>query len=278
MEFYLKAMVRQRFPEIFSNREAFLKKREELQQQGYLVADMHVHSAQSDGIHSLKRIAAHGLRTGLSIAVTDHNRIPDLQRLSSAEISCLIPAIEVTSKEYVDILCYFYDFESLTEFYRTVVEPFRKRPYMISLSCNEILTALHERKCVVTIPHPDYPADSLRMNFIRLAAEGAVSDEAIAAVHCIEVFNASRDRIITVGKKQLVARLGKYPIAGSDAHTEAAVGNSLVYCRAGSHAELLDRIGSGEVDGIATSTKLVDRSLPKLKMAWLHIKGLLALT
>jgi predicted metal-dependent phosphoesterase TrpH len=271
-------MTRQQLPEIFANRNAFLHKRQTLHERGYFVADMHVHSAQSDGIHSLKRIAAHCLRTGLSIAVTDHNRIPNLCGLSAAEISCLVPAIEVTSNEFVDILCYFYNFESLTEFYRTVVEPHRIRPYMISLSCNEILPALRERKCVVTIPHPDYPVGSLRKNFIRVEAEGGISAEAMAAVHCIEVFNASRDKDITAEKQQLTDRLGKYPIVGSDAHTQAAVGNSLVYCRASNHTEFLDHIAQGEARGIALPTKLVDRSLPKLKMAWLHIKGLLALS
>lgn len=270
--------MKQQLPEIFTDRDAFVKKRQTLQKEGHLVADMHVHSAQSDGIHSLKQIAAHCHRTGLSVAVTDHNRIPDLRGLSAAEISCLIPAIEVTSNEFVDILCYFYDFASLTEFYRAVVEPHRVRPYMISLSCNEILPALRQHKCVVTIPHPDYPADSLRNNFIRLEREGGLSEGAMAAIHCIEVFNASRDHNITVEKHQLTDRLGKYPIVGSDAHTQAAVGNSLVYCRAGNHTEFLDRIARGEARGIALPTKLVDRSLPKLKMAWLHIKGLLALS
>lgn len=239
---------------------------------------MHVHSAQSDGLQSLKKIAAHCLRRGLSVAVTDHNRIPELRHLSPAEISCLIPAIEVTSKEFVDILCYFYDFASLTEFYHTVVEPHRIRPYMISLSCNEILPALGQRRCLVTIPHPDYPTDALRKNFIRLEAEGGIADAALAAVHCIEVFNASRDTKITAAKQLLADRLGKYPIVGSDAHTQAAIGNSLVYCRAGSHTEFLDRIAQGEARGIALPTRLIDRSLPKLKMAWLHIKGLLALS
>ena len=270
-------MTRQRFPEIILTREAFLDRRKELQAQGYCVADMHVHSSQSDGIHSLKRIAAECYRTGMYVAVTDHNRLPDLRGLSPEEISCILPAIEVTSREFVDILCYFYDFQSLTEFYRTEVEPYRIRPYMISRSCNEILSALRARKCVVTIPHPDYPTDSLRTNFIRLAAEGHVSAEALAAIHCIEVFNASRDREITEEKKQLAARLDKYPIVGSDAHTLAAVGNSLVYCRAGNRVEFLDRIASGQVEGIAVSSKMSDRFLPMLKMAWLHIKGLLAM-
>jgi predicted metal-dependent phosphoesterase TrpH len=225
-----------------------------------------------------KQTAAHCLRGGLSVAVTDHNRISDLSGLPPAEISCLIPEIEVTSNDFVDILCCFYDFGPSTEFYHTVIEPHRVCPYMISLSCNEILLALRPHQCVVTIPHPDYPTGSLRKNFIRVGANGGISAEALAAVHCIEVFNASRDKNITIEKQQLADRLGKYQIVGSDAHTQSAIGNGLVYCRAGNHREFLDRITQGEARGIALPTKLVDRSLPKLKMAWLHIKGLLALS
>lgn len=263
------------YPEIFQDRGAYLARREALLRQGYFLADLHVHSSQSDGLHSLKDIAADCAGRGLSLAVTDHNRIPDLRGLSSGEVAGLIPAIEVTSRESVDILCYFYDFSALKEFFQTTVEPYRLRPYMLSLSCREILIALRSRRCLVTIPHPDSPADRLRSNFMRLLAAGGLDPAALAAIHGIEVFNASRDKGVCLEKVRLADLLGKVPLVGSDAHTRSAVGDSLMYCRATSYSEFLDKLARGEVRGIAMPTGLAGRSLPRLKMAWLHIKGLL---
>lgn len=263
------------YPEIFQERGAYLARREALLRQGYFLADLHVHSSQSDGLHSLKEIAADCAARGLSLAVTDHNRIPDLEGLTSGEVAGLIPAIEVTSRECVDILCYFYDFKALKEFFQAIVEPYRLRPYMLSLTCQEILVALRSRTCLVTIPHPDSPADRLRSNFMRLLAAGGLDPAALAAIHGIEVFNASRDTGVCLEKARLADRLGKVPLVGSDAHTRKAVGDSLMYCRATCHSEFLDKLARGEVRGIAMPTGLAGRSLPKLKMAWLHIKGLL---
>lgn len=263
-------------PQIFTEKKNFLQRRDEVRRQGMLMADLHVHSSQSDGCHSLKRLAARGRELGMSLAVTDHNRIPDLRGLTAEEAACLIPAIEVTSREYVDLLCYFYDFAGLEEFYRTVVAPHRLRPYMISLSLNEILAAVGERRCMVTVPHPDYPADRLRTNFMRLMADGRIDAGTLAPVDCIEVFNASRDRTVCSLKMQLAVRLGKVPVVGSDAHTRGSAGNSLVYGRVQSHAELLELVAAGRACQMAMPTGLADRSAPKLKMAWLHIKGLLA--
>lgn len=263
------------FPEIYPDREVFNQRFRELQKQNFFIADIHVHSSQSDGIHSLKSIATRCMALGISAAVTDHNRIPDLNGLSSREVASLIPAIEVTSREGVDVLCYFYDFSALGKFYHEVVAPNKKNTYKISLSCEEIILALKERKCVVNIPHPDYPADSLRKNFLRLMEQGSLSSEALSVIHCIEIFNSSRDRSIQETKKHLALRLGKFITVGSDAHTKAAVGNALIFCKAKSQAEFLDQLATCQTGSIAVSTRTVDRSLPKIKMGWLHIKGLL---
>ena len=270
----LSAISENLFPEVLENREILQRRRQKLQEQGFFIADLHVHSAQSDGLHSLKTVATRCVELGISAAVTDHNRTPDLSGLSSEEVSHIIPAIEITSREAVDILCYFYDFTSLENFYRKFVLPHKKRSYMISLSCDQILLVLRQQKCVVIIPHPDYPSDSLRMNFMRLLKRNGLSKEALSAIHCIEAFNSSREAYIANTKKQLAIQLNKYAVAGSDAHTRTAVGNALTFCKAQNHTEFLDQLAAGKTESIAVPTCMVDRSLPKLKMAWLRIKGL----
>jgi len=264
-----------RIPEIYPDREIFTERFRELQKQNFFIADIHVHSAQSDGIHSLKSIAVKCMDLGISAAVTDHNRVPDLNGLSSREAASLIPAIEVTSREGVDVLCYFYDFSALGKFFHEVVAPNKKNTYKITLTCEEILLALKERKCVVNIPHPDYPADSLRKNFLRLIEQGELSSEALSVINCIEIFNSSRDRSIKETKKNLALRLGKFITVGSDAHTKTAVGNALTFCKTKSQAEFLDHLATCQTGSIVVSTSTVDRSIPKVKMGWLHIKGLL---
>lgn len=264
-------------PQVFNDRKQFLHRFRKIQEQGYYCTDLHVHSSQSDGVHSIKKLAQQCDREDFSIAITDHNSTPNLDGLSDTELNRIIPAIEVTSIESVDILCYFHNWDSLYDFYTTVVKPYQKRPYMIALSTQDILCSLSERKCVVTIPHPDYPADKLRSNFIQLFKGQKLSPKALDAIHCIEVFNSSRDIQISKEKRHLAATLKKHMVAGSDAHTMSAAGNTITYCKARNFSDFLTKLSTGQVHSIAIPSRLGDKTIPKVKMAWLHIKGLIGI-
>ncbi len=276
LSIFFEVLVINEFPEIVRDKASVLRRLAELKKDGWYAADLHVHSAQSDGIHSLKTVVGHCLDLGISVAVTDHNRVPDLSALRAKEVACMIPAMEVTSREYVDILCYFDDFASLQQFNDEIVAKNKVKPYMISLSCEEILLSLENRKCVSTVPHPDYPADPLRANFMRLLKLGALSSRALSVIHCIEIFNAGRDTQISMEKRQLALDLDKYGVVGSDAHTKSAIADTLTFCKAKNHRDFLRKVATGQTMGIGVASRRMDKSLPKMKMAWLHIKGLLA--
>jgi len=261
-------------PEIYADTKAFQTRLKTLQKDFFCV-DLHVHSSQSDGLHSIRRLADRCEELSIVIAVTDHNLVPDISNLPESQQKFIIPAIELTSSEAVDILCYFYDWESLKKFDKDVVQPNREKPYKLSLSAEEILCVLSRYRCVVTIPHPVFPLDRIRSNFCRQHTEDRLSAEALQTIHCIEVFNCSRDsRNIPENILKLAKLLKKHMVSGSDAHTAGAVGNSITYCKAKSRSEFLDKLAVGDVGSMAISSRFRDKTLPKVKMAWLHLKGL----
>lgn len=262
-------------PVVYNDMKQFERCFRKVEEHGCFCADLHVHSSRSDGLHSAKKLAQQCRKAKFIIAITDHNTEPDLEGLSDSELSKIIPAIEITSSEWVDILCYFYTWTALHEFYLTIVNPYKKTPYSIALSADEILCSLSERKCVVTIPHPDCPSGRLRSNFIKLLENQKISPRAMEAIDCIEVFNSSRDTRPSKVKMVLAAALKKHMVAGSDAHTVSAAGNAITYCKADNFADFLAKLSAGKVNSIAIPSRLGDKTLPKLKMAWLHVKGLL---
>lgn len=261
-------------PEIFSDIRQFQIRLANIQEEGNLCVDLHVHSSQSDGLHSIQRLANYCEERGIIIAVTDHNLVVDLSDLPRSQNKFIIPAIELTSCEAVDILCYFYDWETLNRYYDTIIQPNKTKPYALSLSAEKILCTLREYRCVVTIPHPSYPYDKIRSNFIQLHTENRLSQEALQAIHSIEVFNCSRDKELPEEINDLAALLNKNMVTGSDAHTVRAAGNSITYCEAKNRAEFLDKLAAGDVRSIAIPSHFTETSLPKVKMAWLHLKGL----
>ena len=261
--------------EIIVDKEKYWTRVRELQQEHYVLYDLHVHSSCSDGYHSIHEIAVRCKEKEINAALTDHNVIADSSGLPESEKSVILPAIEVTSREGVDVLYYFHSWNELEEFYRSFVAPFRLTPYKVSHPLKGLLRESANHRCLVTIPHPEYPADPLRTNFYKMFRQGLLGRKELAAITCLEVFNSSRNHSLPGNTMNLLKELAVRPVAGSDAHMVSAVGHALTAAKAETHEEFLASLAAGRFFTIATSTGVISRTAPKFKMAWLHIKGLI---
>lgn len=261
--------------EIIDEKDEYWDRVRLLQKEHYVLYDLHVHSSCSDGYHSVQKIVDHCIEKGIKVALTDHNVITDWSRLTEKEESVILPAIEVTSSEGVDILCYFFNWTDLETFYRTLVAPFRIASYKLSHSAGRLLKESANYRCLVTIPHPEYPADPLRTNFFKMYRQDLLGEKELSAITCLEVFNSRRNHNLPSNAMNLLQKLAVHPVAGSDAHMVSAVGHSLIAARADTHEAFLNSLAAGRFIAIATSTGVISRTAPRFKMAWLHIKGLI---
>ena len=67
----------------------------DLKEQGFMLADMHVHSKRSDGNTTAKQISKFAEKKEMFVAMKDHNNINPRAK----DFSNIIPGIEITTKE-----------------------------------------------------------------------------------------------------------------------------------------------------------------------------------
>lgn len=258
---------------VFEDRGLFRKKASEIAEKGYFIADIHVHTSASDGIASPKKAAMHAAKKGIHIAISDHNTVPDFSKFSAKEKDAVIPAIEITSKEGIDIIAYFYNFKSLERFHEANVKPALAKGYKTNIPANDVLDMLGNEKCVVSIPHINYPVDPFRLNFKKAVKKKIIRKGAIRAISCMEAFNSAHNKKINRDSERLIERLGKHKVAGSDAHAKRAIGNALVYAKASTKSGFLDSIARGKCSSIAIKTNYLYTMASMPKVAGIFAKG-----
>lgn len=122
----------------------------------YTVVDLHFHTEHSDGISKVKDVAERAYQLGIGVAITDHNQIRGAIEIDNYKEILSIPGIEITSREGTHLLVYFYDIESLKQFYGNDVEPFMGNDVMqsTSLEMEEIIKRARAFETIIIFPHP----------------------------------------------------------------------------------------------------------------------------
>ncbi len=257
--------------EIIQQKKKHDARLQEIVAQGYFVVELHMHTTNSDGLASPKKALKIAKKKGLVLAITDHNSILDFSRLTKEEKERIIPAIEITSKESIDILAYFYDEKELQEFYTTHVKKRVVNPFKTNIPINELLEILKKYNCVLTAPHPDYPFDPVRLNFRKAINKNYITTRNLARINLIEVFNAGHGYRMIDAHKKLAKKLKKPFIVGSDAHTAGSIGNAIAYCKAKNKKEFLDKLKKGEVNMLGRKTPKIINVLPITNQGFIYI-------
>ncbi|MBW1641814.1 MAG: PHP domain-containing protein [Deltaproteobacteria bacterium] len=196
----------------------------------YTVVDLHFHSKYSDGINSVAEIAEKVRHQNIGIAITDHNEIKGAVEIDQYDDILSVPGIEVTSKEGTHILIYFYDIESLKQFYKNSIRPHMGSDIMSStkLEMEEIITRARMYKSVIISPHPycaaytgiynyHFPKD--RFNKILELIDG------------VEVINSENFSKWNLKGALLGFNLDKAIIGGSDGHRLSQIGRAVTYAK-----------------------------------------------
>jgi len=203
------------------------------------VVDLHFHSHYSDGKNSVDDIARQAAELGIGIAITDHNAIEGAVEIESYGHILSIPGIEVTSKEGTHLLVYFYDIESLKQFYKRDIKPFLGNDVMssISLSLADIILRAKQYHTVIIFPHPYCAAytgifnlnfSEEQKNYLLNQADG------------VEVINSENLHKWNLKSTVLGFNLNKAVTGGSDGHCLEYMGKTVSYapCQANRKAFL----------------------------------------
>lgn len=194
----------------------------------HTVVDMHVHTQYSDGLHSAHAIAKRAAMLGIGIAVTDHNEIQGALEIDKSAHFLNIPGIEITSREGSHLLVYFYETDSLRQFYRTDVMPFMGSGVMssLSLSMEEIIQRARGYRAVVVFAHP-YCAAYTGVCNLHFPKERL--NNLMTLVDGVEVINAGNLNKWNLQCAVLGFNLNKAVTGGSDAHSLNHLGRAVTY-------------------------------------------------
>jgi predicted metal-dependent phosphoesterase TrpH len=194
----------------------------------HTMVDMHVHTRYSDGLSNPHAIAKRALMLGIGVAITDHNEIRGALEIDKAPHLLTIPGIEVTSKEGSHLLIYFYDIESIKEFFYSDVKPFMGTGTMTSLSLTmeEIIRRARGYRAVVVFAHP-YSAAYTGVCNLHFPKERL--DDLMASVDGVEVINAGNLNKWNLQCAVLGFNLDKAVTGGSDAHSLNHIGRAITY-------------------------------------------------
>ena len=217
-----------------------------IKENNLLAFDMHVHTKYSDGANRVTTILKKAKRLGIGVAITDHNVITGSLKAFNNHFGVpVIPGIEVTTKEGLHILLYFYELDDLEDFYVKYVKHNKKyHPYMITnVYAKDLIKAAKKYKCVIVAAHPASPT---RMGAKTALKRKYIDKNLVKNFDAIEVICGSH--LPYMNKKALswAWELDKPVTAGSDAHTLLEVGKIISYADVKDYKEFLNCVLDGK--------------------------------
>lgn len=181
---------------------------------GLKFIDMHCHTNYSDGLNTPETMLKTAKKLGIKIAITDHNTIKGISKLSNKDT---IPGIEVTTKELAEILVYFYSKSNMFSFYNDWLGK--------TLSIEDFYDSFEDKYgCLVSLSHP----------CVRKFAHGPAIKPSqkdlgpFKKIKTFEGFNGSWFIKSSLSAFEIAKANDKNITAGSDAHNRYALGAVLV--------------------------------------------------
>ncbi len=211
----------------------------------HTVVDMHFHSRHSDGLNRVSSIVRRARKLGIGLAITDHNAIRGAVRLATYADILTIPGIELTSREGAHLLVYFYNIETLIQFYESDVRPFLGKNVMTSLSLDMhgLIRRARQYKSLILFPHPHCAIYTGICN--PMIAKDA-QERLLGMADGVEVINAGNMKKWNLQCAVLGFNLGKCMTGGSDGHNLFQMGKAVTYADCPpNRTDFLDSVKNG---------------------------------
>ena len=216
------------------------------------LVDTHVHTHYSDGSATVTEVEDICRAKDIGCVITDHNEIRGSVKLFERDRVSTLPALELGSKEQIELIIFFKDAESCEEYYRAQVEPFRTRRWYAYLprSLDYLIAGAMELETFISIPHPYAP---LWKNIEYGRKRQATVLRAINAADGIEVQNGGLTKRANRRAWEFCERLERVPLGGSDSHDLDTIGKVVTaFNQAVTSKNLFEAMADDRVHGILT--------------------------
>ena len=214
-----------------------------LRKQGLTYVDMHCHTSETDSSAKVFLTIKKAQLLKMGLAITDHNNINAVLKAQKNKKLLLIPGIEVTSYDYMDLLLYFYNVSELKEFYLKYVHK-NKRPNRgfdfnrLKFTMKELLGITNKYNCLKAIAHPYAPYPQNSFSFFN----NQKNKRLIKKFEAVEVMNSLMGRERNEKAKKWTDSINKSYIGGSDAHSIHHLGKTLTISESENIESFLDSI------------------------------------
>ncbi len=201
---------------------------ENIADEGYQCADMHIHTDCSDSYSDIKRLLNIARSRRIGMAVTDHNLITSLEKIDLKNTDVfIIPGMEVSTSDGPHILTYFYDMNDLRSFWNSNIRPrLQSCPWLALKDCSteKLLDMLEGENCVVSGAHPmGYLGSNKGVEICN--RKGYIPDEVIRRLDAYEVICGGMTRQDNIEAIRSFNRHGLGVTGGSDGHIAEDVGS-----------------------------------------------------
>ncbi|MCL1811352.1 MAG: hypothetical protein FWG41_03935 [Methanomassiliicoccaceae archaeon] len=218
-------------------------------EEGYLCADMHIHTDCSDSYSGIRRLLRIAESRNVGMAVTDHNLISSLEAIDiEKEDVFIIPGMEVSTTDGPHILTYFYEMNDLKAFWHENIRPrLQSCPWLALKDCTteKLLDLLEDQNCVVSGAHPmGYLGSNKGVEICN--RKGYISDEVVSRLDAYEVICGGMTREDNIEAVRSFKKHGLGITGGSDGHIAEDLGSVVTISKADDTESFLNNIMKGE--------------------------------
>ena len=218
---------------------------EDIAEEGYLCADMHIHTDCSDSYSSIQRLLKIAGSRNVGLAVTDHNLISSLEAVDIENKDVfIIPGMEVSTSDGPHILTYFYEMNDLRDFWQENIRPrLQSCPWLALKDCSteKLLDLLEDWNCVVSGAHPmGYLGSNKGVEICN--RKGYLSDETVSRLDAYEVICGGMTREDNIEAIRSFRKHGLGITGGSDGHIAEDLGSVVTISKADDVESFLDNI------------------------------------
>jgi len=213
------------------------------------LVDMHLHTKYSfDCATKPAAIIKMARKRHIGVAITDHNEIKGVKAVMASKDAkgvLIIPGIEITSKEFKDVLCYFNTLRELEEFYDRAILPHKTRIKRLRMNKVKLpmATIIREAKAhggTVCVPHPFAIAKNSYKFFSRQEHHALLQH-----VDAIEVANGTQTRMANMASFGWTHLVHKPTMGGSDSHMAMTIGSVVTAAYGGTPTTFLEQVRGG---------------------------------
>lgn len=198
-----------------------------IREEGLLSVDMHYHTCYSDSFTQISSAIRLAERRKVGFAVTDHNLIRGAARaLEYKSDVTIIPGIEISSWDGPHILVYFYDMDTMQEYWTDNVKPYiENSPWLaITKDTEWILNSLEGVNCLVSAAHPMGYA-GFNKGVQKCIDKGYLDSTITSRLDAYEVICSGMTRVANERALKCAKKAGLGYTGGTDGHLMHEVGN-----------------------------------------------------